>query len=95
MRRLRREDASPQEYYSQASRAVQVKTALARNVDPNTVDVETAAAAFQLDDHSREQLRRLFERSDEVRYSGAGNGVATVSPEHRREVFDLIEHLQT
>jgi hypothetical protein len=95
MRRLRSEDASPQEYYSQASRAVQVKTALARNVDPNTVDVETAAAAFQLDDHSREQLRRLFERNDELRYSGAGNGVKTVSPRSRREVFDLIEHLRT
>jgi hypothetical protein len=95
MRKLRSEDASPQEYYSQASRAVRVKTALARNVDPNTVDVEAAAAAFQLDDHSREQLRRLFERSDELRYSGAGNGVETVSPEHRREVFDLIEHLRT
>ena len=95
MRKLRRDDASPEEYFLHASRAVQVKTALARNVDPNTVDLETAAATFQLDENSRAQLRRLFERSDELRYSGARNGSGTVSPESRREVLDLIENLRS
>jgi hypothetical protein len=95
MRKLRRDDSSPQEYFSQASRAVRVKTALARNVDPSTVDAETAAAAFQLDEDSRERLRRLFERSDELSYSGAHNGAGGISAENRREVLELIENLRT
>ncbi len=95
MRKLRRKDASPYEYYLDASRAVQVKTALAKNVEPNVVDVEMAGAAFQLDEDSRQQLRQLFARSDELRYSGARNGGRTVSPESRREVLDLIDHLRT
>jgi len=95
MRKLRRADASPYEYYLDASRAVQVKTALAKNVEPNVVDIEMAGTAFQLDEDSRRQLRQLFERSDELRYSGTGNGGRTLSPESRREVLDLIEHLRT
>ncbi len=95
VRKLRRDDASPQTYFSQATRAVQVKTALARNVDPNMVDAETAAATFQLDESLRDQLRRLFERSDELRYSGARNGAETISAENRREVLDLVESLRT
>ena len=92
MRRLRRDDASPQEYFSQASRAVQVKTALVRNVDPNVVDVEAAVNAFGLGETERAQLRRLFARSDEVRYSGAQNG--GMSPQDRHEVLALIENLR-
>src|SRR5436853_2037159 len=95
MQKLRRNDSSPQEYFSQASRAVRVKTALARNIDPNAVDAETAATAFDLEENERTQLRRLFERSDELRYSGAPNGAETISPESRREVLDLLENLRT
>ena len=95
MRKLRRNDSSPQEYFSQASRAVRVKTALARNIDPNAVDAETAATAFELDENERGQLRRLFERSDELRYGGAHNGAETISPESRHEVLDLLENLRT
>jgi hypothetical protein len=95
MQKLRRNDSSPQEYFSQASRAVRVKTALARNIDPNAVDAETAATAFDLDENERTQLRRLFERSDELRYSGAHNGAEIISPESRREVLDLLENLRT
>jgi len=40
------------------------------------VDAETAADTFKLDDNSRDQLRRLFEQSDEWQYSGAHNGRA-------------------
>ena len=43
---------------------------------------------------SRAQLRRLFERSDELRYSGRPNGTGTISPENRREVLELIENLR-
>src|SRR6266480_2597517 len=62
MRKLRRDDVSPREYYAEASRVVRVKAALARNVDPNAVDAETAADTFGLNADSRERLRRLFER---------------------------------
>jgi hypothetical protein len=94
-RSLRREDASPQEYFSQASRAVQLKTALARNVDPNTVDAEVAASVFQADENTRLRLRHLFEKSDEVRYSGGGqNGIRLVPAETRKEVLDLVDNLR-
>ena len=94
-RSLRRDDASTQEYFSRASRAIQVKTALARNVDPNTVDAELAASAFHADEETRLRLRHLFEKSDEVRYSGSGqNGTRVVPPETRKEVLDLLESLR-
>jgi hypothetical protein len=94
LRQLRRKDLSPPEYFGQAARAVRVKTALAKHVDPNTVDAEVAAAAFDLDAESRQQLRQLFDRSDELRYSGATNGSGTVSQENRRQVLELIESLR-
>jgi hypothetical protein len=94
-RSLRRNDASPQEYFSHASRAVQLKTALAKNLDPNTVDAEIAASAFRADEETRQRLRQLFEKSDEVRYSGSGqNGIRLVPPETRNDVLDLIERLR-
>ena len=95
MRKLRRDDASPAEYFSQASRAVQIKTALARNVDPNAVDAEVATKTFGLDESSREQLRRLFARSDELRYSGAKNGTGAITSQDRHDVLELIENLRT
>src|SRR5437016_1921765 len=97
MHKLRRKNATPQEYYAEASRVVQVKAALAsgsREVEPNMVDAETAADTFKLDDNSRDQLRRLFEQSDEWQYSGAHNGPGRISPENRREVLELIENLK-
>jgi hypothetical protein len=94
-RSLGRDDASPQEYFSRASRAVQLKTALAKNLDPNTVDAEVAASVFQADENTRLRLRHLFEKSDEARYSGTRpNGVRGVPPETRTDVLDLIESLR-
>ena len=94
-RSLRRDDTSPQEYFSRASRAVQLKTALAKNLDPNTVDAEVAASVFRADENTRLRLYHLFETSDEVRYSGGGqNGIRQVPPETRTEVLDLIESLR-
>jgi len=58
------------------------------------VDAETAADTFKLNSDSRDQLRRLFEQSDEWQYSGAHNGGTTISPENRREVLGLIENLK-
>ena len=97
MHKLRRNDASPREYYAEASRVVRVKTALAsasRGIDPNVVDAETAADTFKLNSDERDQLRRLFEQSDEWQYSGAHNGPGRISPESRREVLELIKNLK-
>ena len=93
-RSLRQRSASLQEYFAQAARAVQIKTALAKNVDPDSVDAETAAKAFQLDESMRERMRELFQRSDEVRYSGGQNGNGAVSDEQRHEIMELIETLR-
>src|SRR6266516_3962855 len=97
MRKLHRADASQREYYAEASRAVRVKAALAsgsRQIDPNVVDAETAADTFGLNGDSRERLRRLFEQSDELQYSGAHNGSGKISSEDRRDVLELIENLK-
>src|SRR6266513_1560260 len=98
MHKLRRNDASPREYYAEASRVVRVKTALAsasRGIDPNIVDAETAADTFKLNTDERDRLRRLFEQSDEWQYSGAHNGPGRISPENRQEVLELVENLKT
>jgi hypothetical protein len=79
------------EYFANASRAVRIKTALAKNVDPNMVDAEMAVSAFNLDEQARSRLHELFARSDELRYSGRPNGA--ISAEDRREVLRLIENL--
>jgi hypothetical protein len=94
-RSLRRDDVSPQEYFSRASRAVQLKTALARNVDPSSVDADVAASAFHTDESTRNRLRRLFEKSDEARYSGGQNGIRLLPAETRNEVLELIDNLRT
>jgi BatD DUF11 like domain len=93
-RSLRREDVSPEEYFSRASRAVQLKTALLQNIDPNAVDADVAAAAFRMDEASRLRLKRLFEKSDEARYSGSGNGIRLLPAETRHEVQELIDNLR-
>jgi len=94
LRKLRRGELSPQEYFSSASRVVRVKTALAKNVNPNAVDAETAAKAFDLAEDERAQLRTLFERSDELRFSGSGNGAGAISNDEREEVLRLLESLR-
>ena len=92
-RKLRHAKDPPGEYFAGALRVVQLKTALARCLEPNTVDAETAVNAFQLSDEKRDRVRELFRRSDELRYSGRQNGHGPVSEETRREVLDLIESL--
>ncbi|HSH39545.1 MAG TPA: hypothetical protein VK993_12240, partial [Chthoniobacterales bacterium] len=93
-RRLRANAAPPQEYLADASRTVQLKTALAKNVDPNLVDAEAAASAFRLDEQQSARLRQLFEQTDELRYSGRRNGGHAISPESRREILELVENLR-
>ena len=94
LRKLRRTELSPQEYFSNASRVVRVKTALARNINPNAVDAETAAKAFGLGENESAQLRTLFDRADELRFSGSGNGATKISNDEREEVLRLLESLR-
>jgi hypothetical protein len=93
LRELRRDALPPPAYFSDASRVVQLKTALKENIEPGAVDAEMAARVFGLDEERSERMRRLFAISDELRYSGKANG--TVSPERRREALELIESLRT
>lgn len=92
-RRLRRNDLPPRDYFADATRAVQLKVALAANVPPHAVDAETAARAFSVDEATRDRLQQLFAESDELRYSG-GNGNAALSPQRQREVVALVEALR-
>src|SRR5207247_8846121 len=67
MRKLHRAAASPREYYAEARRGVRVEAALAsgnRQVDPNTVDAETAADPFGMHGDSRERLSLVCAQSD-------------------------------
>jgi BatD DUF11 like domain len=94
LRKLRRNQLAPRDYFSDASRVVQLKTALKENnIEPATVDAETAARVFDLDPEQSERMRRLFATSDELRYSGA-DGVGTLTSDGgRRETLELIESL--
>ncbi len=93
-RRLRRSELSPSEYYAEAARAVQLKTALARGINPNVVDAGTAASAFRMKEPERAQLHDLFQKRDEMRYSGGSNGNGTLSAEQQRDVLQLIDSLR-
>ncbi len=95
LRKLRRDQLAPREYFSDASRVVQLKAALKQmNIEPATVDAETAARVFDLNAEQSERMRRLFATSDEFRYSGAGNGEGRLSGDGQRETLELIESLR-
>ncbi len=93
LRKLRRNQLGPRDYFSDASRVVQLKTALKENnIEPATVDAETAARVFALNSEQSERMRRLFAKSDELRYSGGG-GDGALTSDGRREALELIESL--
>ncbi len=94
LRELRRGDVSPQVYFSQAARVVHLKTALAKNINPNAVDAEAVEQAFNLNNDERAELRRLLQRSDELSYSGSGNGSSAISREEREKVLHFLEGLK-
>lgn len=91
--KLRRANDPADRYFAEALRVVQLKTAIARRVEPNTVDAETAVAAFNLPEEGRQRVHELFRRSDELRYSGRQNGDGAVAEQTRREVLELIDSL--
>jgi hypothetical protein len=90
--RLRSNESDARQYFADASRAVQLKTALARKVEPQNVDAETAATTFRADEQLRSRLRELFAQNDELRYSG--NGHRNITPEQRRDIAELVEALR-
>jgi hypothetical protein len=95
-RKLRHAKDSPEQYFAEALRVVQLKAALAsrdRGIEPNTVDAETAVAAFDLPREQSDRLRELFRRSDELRYSGGQSGNGAVAEQTQREVLELIDSL--
>jgi len=93
LRKLRRKQLAPRDYFSDASRVVQLKTALKENnIEPATVDAETATRVFGLDPEQSERMRRLFAKNDELRYSGVG-GDGALTSDGRREALELIESL--
>ena len=94
LRQLRRGEVSPQVYFSQAARFVHLKTALAKNINPNAVDADIVEKTFHLSDNERAKLRRLLERSDELTYSGSGNGSDKISRDERDQVLSFLESLR-
>lgn len=94
LRELRSGDVSPQVYFSHAARVVHLKAALAKNINPNSVDPETVAKTFALNENEREQLHRLLERSDELSYSGSGNGADKISRDEQKQVLNFLESLR-
>ncbi|HXY60773.1 MAG TPA: BatD family protein, partial [Chthoniobacterales bacterium] len=95
LRELRRNDVSPQVYFSQAARVVQLKTAVAKNISPDAVDAEATAQVFDLGENEQAQMRALFERNDELRFSGGGNGSSKMSKSEQQEILRLVESLHT
>jgi hypothetical protein len=94
LRKLRRDRLAPREYFSDASRVVQLKTALKqKDLEPATVDAETAARVFDLDPEQRERMRQLFAKSDELRYSGVATNAGAIASDGQRDALELVESL--
>ncbi len=95
LRGLRRGQLDSREYFAQAARIVQLRTAARTNMEPASVDADTTARVFALDEQRREELQRLFARSDELRYSGGAiNGASALTSEQRAETLATIENLR-
>jgi hypothetical protein len=47
-----------------------------------------------LNENERTRLQTLFARTDELRYSGAGNGDKNLARQDREEVLELLESLR-
>jgi hypothetical protein len=92
-RKLRRDDSRPADFFADASRAIQIKTALMSNTDPERIDAAAAAKVLRADQNADERIRRIFDRRDELRYSGSSNGFDLLGPDEREQLIQFVEEL--
>ena len=93
-RKLRRSDSRPADFYADASRAIQIKSALLSGTDPERIDVAAATKALRADEQTQAQIRAIFERRDEMRYSGSTNGFDSLPENEREHLVEFVEDLQ-
>ena len=93
-RKLRRKDSRPADFYADASRAIQVRSALLSGTDPERIDVAEATRVLRADEQARAQIRTIFERRDELRYSGSANGFDSLPQDERERLVEFVEELQ-
>ena len=93
-RKLRRHDSNPAEFYADASRVIQIRSALLSGTDPERIDAAAATNALRADENAQTQIRAIFERRDEVRYSGSPNGFDSLQQDERERLVEFVEELQ-
>ncbi len=92
-RRLRRSKEQPADFFANASRILQIRTALLTGRDPETVSASQAGEALNTDDQTRARIREIFDRRDELRYSGSTNGDGSSGANDREDLAQLVEDL--
>jgi hypothetical protein len=93
-RKFRRKDSRPADFYADASRAIQVRSALLSGTDPERIDAAEATKVLRADEQARAQIRTIFERRDELRYSGSANGFDSLPQDERERLVEFVEELQ-
>ena len=93
LRRKLRRDAGSADFFADASRILQIRTALKTGSDPETVSAADAGRILNTDDQMRDQIREIFDRRDELLYSGAANGSASLAADERDPILHLVEEL--
>jgi len=86
-------------FFDAAIRVFQLEAALGDRrgeLEPETVDAETACASRTLDCETAEGVRRVFAMHGELRYAGAGAGGASgeVHPDQRERVLQILEQFE-
>ncbi len=92
-KRLRNGREKPAEFFADASRILQIRTALLSGSDPNTVSATEAGKVLQTDDQTRARIHEIFDRRDEFRYSGSSNSGASLGAGDREHFAQLVEDL--
>jgi hypothetical protein len=93
-RKLRRSDLRPADFYADASRAIQIKSALLSGSDPERIDAAAATKVLGVDESGQEQISTIFEHRDELRYSGSANGFDSLPEDERKRLVKFVEELR-
>ncbi len=93
-RKLRRRDSRPADFYADASRAIQIQSALLSGSDPERIDAAAATKVLDVDESAREQISTIFEHRDELRYSGSANGFDSLPQDERERLAKFVEDLR-